>query len=95
MNNKDKFKLNNVEIYEKGDLKGYMQGYISFINKPEVEHEFLYRIKDNENGTPFTLVTIDYGYENNMVDELWQEIADYCEDLYKYRVFNKLTNFIV
>jgi len=78
------FKFENVEIYEKGDLKGYMQGIIIFSN--DKEHEFLYRIEDKENGDDFTLVSIDYGYENNMVDRLWDEIENYCKDLYKYRV---------
>ncbi|WP_279222084.1 hypothetical protein [Clostridium rectalis] len=40
-------------------------------------------------------MSIDYGYENNMVDRLWNEIENYCKDLYKYRVNKNQTNFLV
>lgn len=93
--NDREFKLENVEIYEKGDLKGYMQGFIIFSNDVDYEYEFLYRIEDKENGNDFTLVSIDYGYKNNMVDKLWNEIENYCKNLYKYRVDKKETNFLV
>lgn len=94
-NNDKKFKLTNVEIYNKGELKGYMQGIISFINKPDSEHEFLYRLSDIENGDNFKLISIDYGYENNLVDILWSEIENYCKELYNYRLFRKETEFII
>lgn len=93
--NKREFEFRNVGIYEQGYLKGYMQGFIIFSNQPECEYEFLYRIQDHENGDSFKLVSIDYGYKNNMVAKLWNEIENYCKDLYKYKVYNKQTNFIV
>jgi len=62
-----------IEAFTEGDLKGYAQGRVHFHNTG-CTHEFLYRIDDSENGENDTLVSIDHGYMNNRIDELWDEI---------------------
>ena len=59
--NGGKFDMYNVEIHFKGDLKGYITGMLQ-TSLADSEHEFLYRIKDRENGNDFTMVSIDYSY---------------------------------
>lgn len=66
-----KYEINNAEYYEKGDLAGYINGYITF---GERDHEFLYRVSDPSNGNDYKLVTIDYGYNVPNLDEMWDEI---------------------
>ena len=56
------FNLHNVEVLNKGDLKGYITGMLEteYIDQ---WHEFLYRFDDKANGENFKMVSIDYGYE--------------------------------
>lgn len=74
------FEIITANVYTKGDLKGYIDGIIEFSNGKV--HEFLYRIHDPENGDSNKLVSIDYGFENPMVDELWDTIEKYIYDTY-------------
>lgn len=76
-----KFNIETIDIYTKGDLKGYAGGCISFTNKPNTEHEFLYRFDDEANGKNFKLVSIDHGYSNNLIAEIWEEIEDHLYSL--------------
>jgi hypothetical protein len=55
------FNLLNVEVYKKGDLKGYVSGMLE-TEYSDQQHEFLYRFNDSSNGENFKLVTVDYGY---------------------------------
>lgn len=71
------FNIESIDIYTKGYLKGYANGYISFTNKPDTNHEFLYRYDDKDNGENFKLVSIDYGYKNSLVTEIWEEIENH------------------
>jgi len=68
----DNYTMENLEYYLKGDLKGYANGLIEFSNGKV--HEILFRFYDPDNGESNQLVSIDYGYENPMVDEYWGEI---------------------
>ena len=56
------FNLLNVEVYTKGDLKGYIQGLLE-TEYSDTQHEFLYRFDDEANGKDYELVSVDYGYE--------------------------------
>lgn len=58
----DGFKVEQFEIYRKGDLKGYGNGYL-VDSKKDTGYEFLFRFNDPANGEPNTLVSIDYGWE--------------------------------
>lgn len=68
----DNYAIENLEYYFTGDLKGYANGIIEFSNGKT--HELLFRFYDPENGGSNELVSIDYGYENPMVSNHWNEI---------------------
>ena len=74
MLNTERYRIYNLKFYMRGDLKGYAQGMIEFNNGRG--HEFLYRVYDPENGDSKTMVSIDWGFKNPMVDELWDEIEN-------------------
>ena len=80
----DRFTIHNIEFHRAGDLKGYVTGMIKFPNHDKV-HEFLYRVYDPLNGDANTLVSIDYGYLNSQVDELWDtiqtDISTVCSEI--------------
>lgn len=79
----------NIEMYNKGFLKGYCEGIISFkLEDRESHHEFLYRFDDAENGKNYELQSIDYGYEIPYIEEVWKSI----EDELKEYVNSKLNN---
>ena len=81
--------FHNVEVYTKGDLKGYIQGMIEYKDR---DYEFLYRIGDNENGNNFTLVGIDYGYK--IEPKLTELDTNYIERyLYKNYVDGRIEEF--
>lgn len=81
-NNLKRYEFYNTEIMTKGDLKGYIQGEITFkYNNTEYNHEFLYRFDDSENGDNFKLVTIDYGYKIPYIEEVWKEIESYLKEV--------------
>ena len=67
------YSITNYEFYLKGDLKGYIEGRIHFINGKT--NDFLYRVYDPENGYSKVLVSIYYSYENPMADQFREEIA--------------------
>ena len=72
-----RYEFSTYDIYKKGDLKGYINGYIAFrYNNDEYNHEFLYRFDDIENGENFQLVSIDYGWKIPYIEEVWEEIED-------------------
>lgn len=83
LENGNGFTIDNIEIHEKGYLKGYMTSLIAFSNNENNNHEMLYRISDKENGKDNTIVSIDYGYNNPLVDELWNEIENTCLKIVK------------
>lgn len=58
--------LENVEYYEHGDLKGYVNAILvdNRDNKGQ-GYETLFRVFDPTNGPGMTLVSVDYGYELN------------------------------
>lgn len=83
-----KYEFYTRDIITKGDLKGYINGHITFYyNNDEFNHEFLYRFDDEENGENFKLVSIDYGYKIPFINEAWKDIET---DLYNY--INKYIN---
>ena len=94
---KTTFTITNREVMTKGDLKGYITAMISFSNKPEVEHELLYRVHDPENGEDFTIVSIDYGYNNKEVDNLWNDIETEFKKFYEWYLVkvNRTVNDII
>lgn len=80
----NRYSFNQMDIYTKGDLKGYINGYINFKYKDnDYDHEFLYRFDDEENGDNFTLVSIDYGYYIPYIDEVWKDIEQYLTNYIK------------
>ena len=76
------FEIMHIKTFAEGDLKGYAQGRIHLFNTG-CSHEFLYRIDDPENGNSDTLVSIDHGYVNNRIDELWSEIETEIKEFVK------------
>lgn len=77
------YTLYNVEVNEKGSLKGYVTGLIKFANQERL-HEFKYRV--NEEGSESNkLVSIDSSFRNPLAFELWHDIEDY---LYKNYCIN-------
>ncbi|WP_242248330.1 hypothetical protein [Bacillus cereus group sp. BfR-BA-01328] len=69
------YEITNINVYKKGDLKGYMDGFITFKDgNHESTHEFLYRFDDIENGKNFTLVSIDYGCTVPGIDNVYENI---------------------
>ncbi|WEG18548.1 hypothetical protein PQ478_08700 [Alkalihalophilus pseudofirmus] len=45
------YTFDNIDVYKKGDLKGYVQGLITFSsNETESTHEFLYRTMMKQTG---------------------------------------------
>ncbi|HDR7922606.1 hypothetical protein [Bacillus paranthracis] len=71
------YEMSSVNVYKKGDLKGYVDGFITFkYENNESTHEFLYRYDDIENGKNFTLVTIDYGYTVPGIDNIFEKIEN-------------------
>ncbi|PFQ34717.1 hypothetical protein [Bacillus cereus] len=71
------YEINNINVYKKGDLKGYMDGFITFKDgNHESTHEFLYRFDDIENGKNFTLVSIDYSYRVPGIDNIYENIEN-------------------
>lgn len=75
------FTLHNIEIFEKGEMKGYLMANIEMNNNSDREHELLYRVNDPANGESNKLVSIDYGYNNSLIDELWDVIENTCYNL--------------
>ena len=76
------YKAHHLEIYETGNLTGYIQGYVEFENCDKA-HEFLYRVHDPKNGDAFKLVSIDYGYLNPLAEELWNAIEASLKQVYE------------
>lgn len=74
------FKLINVKICKSDELKGYITG--SVVIEDDAEYNFLYRIHDPKNGNENELVSIDYGYENEKIIKLWEEIEKYIYNNY-------------
>jgi hypothetical protein len=75
------YEFYNIEVYTKGDLKGYAQGEITFDYKNgPYNHEFLFRYDDAENGENDKLVSIDYGLRVPYIMEVWDEIEKYLID---------------
>jgi hypothetical protein len=73
----NRYEFYTYDIYRKGDLKGYINGDITFrYNNDEYNHEFLYRFDDAENGENYKLVSIDYGYKIPYIDEVWNDIEN-------------------
>ncbi|MFJ8531173.1 hypothetical protein [Bacillus sp. NPDC094106] len=71
------YEISSVNVYKKGDLKGYVDGFITFkYENNESTHEFLYRFDDIENGKNFTLVSIDYGYTVPGIDRISEKIEN-------------------
>ncbi|MED0951317.1 hypothetical protein P4T70_25015 [Bacillus mobilis] len=71
------YEFSSFNVYKKGDLKGYVDGFITFkYENNESTHEFLYRYDDIENGKNFTLVTIDYSYTVPGIDNIWENIEN-------------------
>lgn len=75
LENEKSYEMWNYDIYTKGDLKGYLNGYIEVDNNRQ--YELLYRISDKENGNDNTIVSIDYGWKefsevdfNNIEDQI-------------------------
>lgn len=69
------FNIKTIDVYQKGDLKGYANGYIEFdYNNRLHDHEFLYRFDDKANGDNWQIVSIDYGYEIPTINDVWEEI---------------------
>jgi len=91
----NQFTLTNMEIFLKGNLMGYMTAIISLTNSDK-EHELLYRLADDENGKRFTLVTIDYGYYNPLIEKYWDNIERACFDNIRFtlndEVYRKIYN---
>ena len=56
----EEYAIVNIEIYTRGDLEGYLNGYVEINDK---WYELLFRIKDRVNGEDNTLVSIDYGWK--------------------------------
>lgn len=67
------YEMTNIEIQEKGDLKGYA---VFVVEVEAVPLEGLYRICDPENGPDMTVVSIDYGAEYDMVERCWDDIEN-------------------
>ena len=69
-----KFNVDSIEVItnRRSDMYGYAIGYISFDNDKTCE--FTYRFDDEENGKNNTIVSIDYGYLINGIDNIWNEI---------------------
>lgn len=87
----NRFDFDTINVYTKGDLKGYADGYITFRyqrngTESECNHEFLYRFDDAENGQNDTLVSIDYGYEIPYIDRVWQDITIYLKEYVKKKL---------
>lgn len=61
----EKYILRHLEVYEKGYLAGYVQGFLRSDDEhyPFEEYEVLYRIHDTDNGNDYTLVSVDYGWK--------------------------------
>ena len=78
----ERFKVHHLDFHEKGDHKGYITGMIEFANRDKA-HELLFRVHDPKNGDSNKLVSIDYGYKNPLVDELWQAIENEIKQAYK------------
>ena len=68
--------VDNIQIYTKGDLKGYIEGIVwqglSKDDGNERSYEFLFRLRDEQNGAPNTLVSIDYGWELKDKDRVFE-----------------------
>ena len=62
----DNYTLRNLEVYDKGNLCGYVQGML--IDDNNYGYEVLYRIHDTDNGEDYTLISVDYGYRINNDD---------------------------
>ena len=78
------YEFYTIDIFTKGDLKGYANGEIVFqYNNTEYRHEFLYRFDDKENGDNYQLVSIDYGLRVPYIMEIWdkieKELTDYVQ----------------
>lgn len=72
-----RYEFYTMDIFTKGDLKGYINGEITFqYNNTEYNHEFLYRFDDAANGENFKLVSIDYGWKIPYIEEVWEEIEN-------------------
>ncbi|WP_144537093.1 hypothetical protein [Bacillus thuringiensis] len=71
------YEITNINVYKKGDLKGYMDGFITFKDgNHESTHEFLYRFDDIENGKKFTIVSIDFSYRVPGIDDIYKNIEN-------------------
>ncbi|MBU3173259.1 hypothetical protein [Clostridium estertheticum] len=83
-----KYTFYNIEVMQKGDLNGYIQGDITFkYNNTEYNHEFLFRFNDSSNGDNNKLVSIDYSYKIPYIEEVWPEIEKYLIDyIGKYKI---------
>jgi hypothetical protein len=68
----DNYETESLTYFLRGNLKGYVNGRITFDN--EDTHELLYRFYDPANGDSNVLISIDYGFRNPMVDVYWYEI---------------------
>ena len=78
---KNQYEFYTIEIMSKGDLKGYINGEITFYyNNEKWNHEFLYRFDDVANGENYELVSIDYGYKVPFIKEVWEEIETYLKN---------------
>ena len=72
------------EIYSPElDDEGYIHGVIIVDG---CDYEFYFRVSDPENGRDFELLSVDYGWEIEGINELWPkikaEIENYCRENY-------------
>ena len=86
------FTLTGVELYMKGDLKGYVNAYLLDEAKDR-EYEVLYRVYDPQNGDEYKLVSIDYGWnlDDEVFDIVEQKITSVIKNTNHCRLYEEVT----
>ena len=80
LENGEEYKIVNIEIYNRGDLKGYLNGYVEINDK---WYELLFRIKDRANGEDNNLVSIDYGWKAGLTENDFNNIENQIIEAFK------------